>query len=129
MPELDYAFLADYATITDGKITAVGASFIDMKVPSTPFAVSLCVAGRVRADEGFAPFDMALSFDLPGDSPVFTINGTIDSSMTDHVYDGKSAVLFCISQPLAILEPGLVTLTITLNEDVVRVLKFEVITD
>ena len=51
MAELDYAFLADYATISEGRLTAVGASFTHVFVPQLPVEISFAVAGRLRVRE------------------------------------------------------------------------------
>lgn len=51
MLELDYAFLADFATIQDGTLTVVGASFTRMVVTEYPTFALLGVAGRIRCDE------------------------------------------------------------------------------
>ena len=48
MIELDYAFLAEYATIQDNKLTTIGASFTRMQVLTIPTEATLSVAGRIR---------------------------------------------------------------------------------
>jgi hypothetical protein len=46
-PELDYAFLAEYAAVSPhGTLTAVGASFTRVAYPSFPAQQLMAVAGR-----------------------------------------------------------------------------------
>ena len=55
LPDLDYAFLAEYARLEQGgTLTALGASFTQIAVPRLPSAIQLGVAGRVRVLEGVA---------------------------------------------------------------------------
>ena len=51
MLDLDYAFLADYATIQNGTLTAVGASLTSLEVDSLPSVAMFSFAGRLRCDE------------------------------------------------------------------------------
>jgi len=47
MAELDYAFIAEFAKFENGKLTAVGASYIDVRPPVLPAPHTLSVAGEL----------------------------------------------------------------------------------
>jgi hypothetical protein len=51
MAELDYAFIAEFAKVEGGKLTAIGASYMQITPPAFPVAHYLSVAGRIRAPE------------------------------------------------------------------------------
>ena len=75
MLELDYAFLADFATIQDGTLTVVGASFTRMVVTEYPTFALLGVAGRIRCDEPDRnTINVTLRITSPGAEPT-TIEG------------------------------------------------------
>lgn len=125
MAELDYAFVADYATISDGKLSVIGGSFVELTVPAFPSVQTIAVVGRLRAKEDFEPFTLRIEFRLPGGGE-FVVTGTIESGNVDHVYDGKSAVLFCIDQVLRFDAPGLVEVDLAVDGKHARTLKFDV---
>lgn len=125
MAELDYAFVADYATISDGKLSVIGGSFVELTVPAFPSAQSIAVVGRLRAKEDFEPFALTLEFRLPGGDE-FEVTATIEPRNVDHVYDGKSAVLFCINQGLRFDAQGLVEVNLAVDGRHARTLKFDV---
>lgn len=126
MAELDYAFVADYATISDGKLSVIGGSFVELTVPGFPSIQSVAVVGRLRDKEDFEPFTFTIEFRLPGDGSDIVLTGTISSENVDHVYDGKSAVLFCADQVLSFDSPGLVEVNLSVDGGHVRTLKFDV---
>ena len=125
MAELDYAFVADFASISDGKLSVIGGSFVELTVPAFPSVQPVTVVGRLRAKEDFEPFALTIEFRLP-DGDDFVVTGTIDSKNVDHVYDSKSAVLFCINQGLRFDAPGLVEIDLKIDGEHVRTLKFDV---
>ncbi|HTL42041.1 MAG TPA: hypothetical protein VL294_11270, partial [Pseudolysinimonas sp.] len=55
MAQLDYAFLADYAQIEGGKLSALGASFTHAQATANDSLWITSIAGRVRAIEGETP--------------------------------------------------------------------------
>lgn len=126
MAELDYAFVADYATISDSKLTVIGGSFVELTVPAFPSIQNVAVVGRLRDKEDFEPFTLTIEFRLPDGGSDIVVTGTITSENVDHVYDGKSAVLFCADQVLRFDSPGLVEVHLAVNGEHVRTLKFDV---
>src|SRR5689334_15083029 len=63
---LDYAFLAEYAKVTEGLLTALGASYTFVGAATLPSPFTLCVAGRVRAEAGSRP-NLGISLRTPED--------------------------------------------------------------
>lgn len=126
MAELDYAFLAEYATVQNGTLTAVGGSFINIR-GQVPFHRSLAVAGRIRASEDTAEFEVSVEFKMPGSDPALQVAGMVTPSVADHAYDGKLAVLFVVNQTIAFAEPGLAVVEIRIDGDHARTLKFDVL--
>ncbi|OBA83504.1 hypothetical protein A5633_14395 [Mycolicibacterium elephantis] len=126
MAELDYAYLAEYATVQNGTLTAVGASFCEMRAP-LPFRRSVTLAGRVRAPRDTAEFEISVDFDPPGDTPVFSTSGLVTPEIVDQRYADKVGLLFAVRQELRFTEPGLCEVRVSLDGELVRTLKFEVI--
>jgi len=50
-PELDYAYLAEFAKVENNSLTAVGASYTHVEADRLPVIHTVYVAGRVRALE------------------------------------------------------------------------------
>lgn len=129
MANLDYAFLADYATVDGGRLSAHGMSFTEISTATFPLVRPLYVAGRLRSEIDFEPFQMSIDLNLPGEGPDFEVTSTVDTSMIDHTYNGKCGVLFSFCHIMVIPEPGIVEVKVRIEGNVVRVLKFEVAGD
>lgn len=125
MAELDYAFLADYATIQDGKLTAVGASFVQLRAP-LPFIRAITVAGRIRTPQDAGDIELSAEFEAPGDTPVFRSSTTLSHSVSSQRYADKVGILFVVTQQLRFTETGLCAVRLRLDGEDVRTLKFEV---
>lgn len=125
MAELDYAFLADYATVQDGKLTAVGASFVQLRAP-LPFVRAVTVAGRIRTPQDGPDIELSAEFVAPGDSPVFRSSTTLTHAVSSQRYADKVGILFVVTQQLRFTEPGLCAVKLRLDGEDVRTLKFEV---
>jgi hypothetical protein len=122
--ELDYAFLAEYAQITDGNLTAVNASFINVKT-SVPSMFSLAVAGRVRAPADADEVGLTITFAAPGGSgPNITWQLNLPTE-GNPVYDNKVGILFTVRAAVPIPTHGLYVFTIELDGQEVRTLAFE----
>src|SRR5699024_3870914 len=80
MAELDYAFLADYAVVENGRLTAVGASFTHLQVPSLPFQKSLSAALRVRVPAAASTFDLKIELRAPENAWVLGADLPVDVS-------------------------------------------------
>ena len=125
MAELDYAFLADYATVQDGKLTAVGASFVQLRAP-LPFVRAVTVAGRIRTPKHTPDVELSAEFETPGDTPVFRSSTTLSHAVSSQRYADKVGILFVVTQQLRFTEPGLCAVRLRLDGQDVRTLKFEV---
>lgn len=132
MLDLDYAFLADYAAIQEGKLTTVGASFTRMRVPVVPTQAFFAVAGRIRCDEPDRQ-DVGIRIRVvgPGDEPltVEAENRLDISETTNPPYDAhRRGTIFALQVGLPILVAGTYSVSIDLEdtEGIDRLLRFEV---
>ena len=133
MLELDYAFLADFATIQDGRLTVVGASFTRMVVTEYPTFALLGVAGRIRCDEPDRnTINVTLRITSPGVEPttIEAVNALDASEKTNPPYDKhRRGIVFAVQVNLPVLKEGIHTVEVDLDETdgVDRTLKFEVL--
>ncbi|MGW4365377.1 DUF6941 family protein [Nocardia takedensis] len=126
MAELDYAFVADYATVESGKLTAVGASYTQVSVASFPATHSLALGGRVRAAGGTQQVDLQVAVRPPADGPAVVINGTLTPNGDTAVYEDKIGIVFAVVTILHITGPGLVEVFIDIDGERQRRLAFNV---
>jgi hypothetical protein len=126
-PELDYAFLAEFAKVEpNGTLIAIGASYTEITAQQIPAGHSLHVAGRIRAPEGRGPMNLAFTFRGPTDgSPTVRIGGELITEGA-RPYAGKIGVLFAVGTTMPLLSEGLHTIDIELEDQIVRRLAFEV---
>ncbi|WP_174721948.1 DUF6941 family protein [Actinomyces qiguomingii] len=135
MLELDYAFLAEYASIQDGNLTTVGGSFTRLVTPQLPVQAFLAVAGRIRCDEPQREtVDVTIRITSPGDDQLkIEATNRLDASETTHApYDGhKRGIIFAAQIGVPLIEAGTYTVEVDIDETegVDRVLKFEVVTE
>jgi hypothetical protein len=125
MAELDYAYLAEYAQVIDGKLTAVNASFIDVKT-TVPAVFQFAVAGRVRAPaDANDVIVVAIKLEPPrpeDGSIVWTLNL---STKGLPVHDDKAGVLFAVRAAIPISAHGLCVVGIDVDNQEARRLAFE----
>jgi len=123
--ELDYAYLADYATVENGKLTAVGASFTLLQVPTLPYNRTIAIAGRIRAPESTTHVPVQLIIAAPHQEWELSLGAEIvtDGSLP---YDGKIGVLFAAVAAVTLTETGLYVVNIEIDGALARTLKFAV---
>lgn len=130
MLELDYAFLADFATIQDGKLTTVGGSFTKLIASEFPSQALIAVAGRVRCDEPEVDVIPVTVRVMSPDDVGMTVEATteLDASEERHApYEGhRRGIVFALQMNLPILSAGVYTVEIDLEgtDGVDRTLKF-----
>lgn len=133
MLELDYAFLADYASIQGDRLTTVGASFTRMETQALPAHAWFAVAGRIRCDEAEREWvNLTIRFISPGEDPIVVeASNQLDVSTTTHPpYSGhRRGIVFALQMALPLIESGTYTVEVDIDETagVDRALKFEVI--
>lgn len=127
MAELDYAFVAEFAKVENGKLTAVGASFIDVRPPTlgTPYFFS--VAGRIRAPEDTEDIGLTIRINPPGNAMNVVLDGVIKPGPDSVRYDGKVGVLFSASASIMLVADGLCEIFIDVDQVQRRRLAFRVI--
>lgn len=124
MAELDYAYLAEYAQITNGNLTAVNASFVHMRTP-IPSLLNLAVAGRVRAPADAGDVTVDLGFQAPNeDAPAMTLQMNLNTE-GNPVYNNKVGILFAARVGLLVAVHGLYAVKIHIDGEEVRTLAFE----
>ncbi|WP_156044074.1 hypothetical protein [Cellulomonas sp. HZM] len=125
MAKLDYAYLADYATVQDGKLTAVGASFTHVIAPAFPIAWPVSIAGRLTAPQDAPKMELGVS--IVGPNEVYEINTTMQlgDAVDVRPYRGKVGRLFAVTTMLPLVEAGLYVVNIALDGTHVRRLAFE----
>ena len=134
MIDLDYAMLADYASIEGDKLTVVGASFTRAVVDQVPTQGMIAVAGRIRCDDpDRQEAGVTVRVTSPGDSPLeIEATNRLDISEARHApYTGnRRGIVFAANMSIPLLATGTYTVEIDLDDtpEVDRVLKFEVLT-
>jgi hypothetical protein len=127
MAELDYAFIAEFAKVENGKLTAVGASYIDVRPGILPTQQLLAVAGRVRAPEDVEVIGLRIRINPPGNAMNIIVTGELRPGPETVRYDGKLGVLFALSAPVTLTTEGLCEIFIDVDEVEQRRLAFRVI--
>ncbi|WP_435744859.1 DUF6941 family protein [Nocardioides sp. SYSU DS0663] len=128
MPEIDYAFLADFAKVEPtGTLTVVGASYMFVNAPQLPTAHRLAIAGRIRAraDDGTVPIRITIA----GPEGTFEIatEGELDSSTAEPYGDGYVGLLFALDLQVPLPAAGTYWVEVMLTgSDDRRRLAFEV---
>ncbi len=125
-PELDYAYLADFAQIQDGKLTAVGASFTHVTAVALPAVHMVYVAGRVRCPEHFAGIDMRIEVVPPSGEYKIVGDVRIEHHGNVRPYDGKMGLLFAVGLSVPVSATGLYEILIDVEGQRVRRLAFDV---
>lgn len=115
MAELDYGFLAEYATVQGSKLTAVGASFTHVDAAVLPALMTVYVAGRIRAREDERDISLQIRLTPPGAGTPFAFSTTINPSADVRPYDGKMGLLFAFGLPIQLAEEGLYTIFINVD--------------
>lgn len=125
-PELDYAYLAEYAKVDGGKLTVVDASFTHVTGTTLPGVFSFAVAGRVRVPAGFREIVLNFEFANPNRQTVLKFDAPLSADPAERPYKDRVGRLFALNLGLPIAEPGLCVVTIGIDDQEVRTLAFEV---
>lgn len=126
MAELDYAYLADYAQIDSGKISALGASYTHATVPSLPATWMTSVVGRIRVAEDEDPVGLRLEMTPPEDNYLMRFETEIARAEDMRPYRGRVGLLFTVTTQIPLTLEGLYSFDIYVNDQLVRTLAFEV---
>lgn len=122
-PELDYAFLANYASVHDGVLTAVEASFTKILVEDLPTMLTFSVAGRIRADANCK--EINLGIELISEDTTATLESVIENDGTN-VYGNKVGLVFAAQAGFFAYSEHLCQVKLSINGTHVRTLKFDV---
>ena len=124
LPSLDYAFLADFAQVADGKLTAVGASFTVVAPGQYPTAMQLSIAGRIRVAADTPNTQIEIRVVPPDNAYELKFNGQLIAG-DSKPYDGKIGLLFAFSTQIPLTNPGLYEFHISIDGTHVRKLAFQ----
>ncbi|GAA3305402.1 DUF6941 family protein [Glutamicibacter nicotianae] len=124
--ELDYAFLADFAQVSDNKLTTVGASYTHVYTSSVPGGHLLYIAGRIRCPENLQEVPLKIVASPPNKE--FEIAGELTLGHQGEIrpYDGKVGLLFSMGINLPLPSEGLYEINLFLEDRLVRRLAFSV---
>lgn len=126
MATLDYAFLAEYAHVEGGKLSALGASYTHAQVASINGLWMMSIAGRVRTTINEPPVELGFRIVAPDGVMEMRQNATVAVDQNARPYgEGKVGVLFATTLALPILATGLHEVFITLNGEEARRLAFD----
>lgn len=125
-PELDYAYLAEFAKVDNNSLTAIGASYTHITTNRLPVRHMLYVAGRVRAAEKAPAFDLAIQFNGPRDTPELRVTLEAHPAMEARPYDGKVGITFALGMEVPLNYEGLYEVRLFIEEREVRRLAFDV---
>lgn len=123
--ELDYAYLAEFAQVSNGKITAVGASFTHVSASTFPLHFAVSVAGRIRANKEIET--VSLSIEVSPESGEYKVDfdGLLSTSGS-RPYGDKIGILFALTTQVFVPRPGVYEFKISLEGTSARDLKFQV---
>lgn len=127
MAELDYAYLADYARVANGKIDAIGASFTHILAPSLPAALSFSLAGRIRSTVSAPTADIRIELSAKDEAAFLVASGQVSSNgALPYGTEEKIGILFAYTTQIALEEEGVYEVKLFVDEILVRLLAFSV---
>lgn len=127
MAELDYAYLADFATVQEGKLSAIGASFTHIAAVTFPSALQTSIAGRVRTSLNEGPIALGVKITPPGGEYEIEFSGMLSPGDTIRPYAGdRLGVLFAFNAGIPLPSAGLYEVTLSIEGQTVRRLAFDV---
>lgn len=124
--ELDYAFLAEYAKTEAGTITAIGASFTEVRVRTFPAVMDIAVAGRIRRKVEDEPPTLKIEFTGVDGAHLIAVEDVLEVPDDSVEYAGKTASVFAYRGPIPLDSAGLYWCNIYLDGGLVRQLAFTV---
>lgn len=126
MAELDYAFLADYAQIEAGKLSALGASYTHARVAALGGQWITSIAGRVRTSVDADPIELTIRIVAPEDAFELNFQTVLQVGEESRPYDGgKVGLLFASTVALPIIATGLYEVFLILDGVEARRLAFD----
>ena len=126
MAEFDYAFLADFAQVSDGKLTAVGGSFTFVRAAELPMGLRTAIAGRLRVPVTADSVAVKVQIVPPDRQYDLAIEGQIVPGGERAAYrDGLQGILFALNFEIPIPVAGLYEVLLEVDGLRVRRLAFE----
>lgn len=124
-PELDYAFLAQFAKVEADLLTAVGASFTRV-ASDVPSRLSLSIAARFRSSKTADDFSVEARVTSPEDEYDLGVDFMLSPSEAKNPYgpDDRVGLLVALNLDIPLVSYGLYTVHISIEEEEVRSLTF-----
>ncbi len=125
--ELDFALLADFATVEHGKLTVVGGCYTHA-LPGHPLGQpgnhTTYLAGRIRTDST-SPVTLGVRLTAPG--PAYQIETFTTFTPPEATYDGAHrSIVFAARLDIPLIANGLYEVQLTLDAHLARRLAFTV---
>ncbi len=125
-PELDYAYLADFAQVVDNRLTSVGASFTHVTALSLPAPHNVYVAGRIRCPENLSGVDLRIEVVPPNEEYQIVGDLRVEHHGRVRPYNGKIGLLFAVGLSVPVPTVGLYEILIDVEGERARRLAFDV---
>ncbi|NKR11238.1 MULTISPECIES: hypothetical protein [Paenarthrobacter] len=125
-PELDYAYLAEFAQVSENRLTVVGASFTHVTAMMLPAPHNFYVAGRIRCPEDVAGVDLRIEVVPPNEEYQIVGDLRIEHQGGVRPYNGKVGLLFAVGMSVPIPTVGLYEILIDVEGERARRLAFDV---
>lgn len=123
--ELDYAYIAEFAKVEGGTLSAIGASYTEVQADSFPTTHIFACAGRVRLAAGEDPAEIRVRIVAPEKDYELVATGIVDPESGTE-YDSKVAGVFAFTNSIPLRVEGLYEVFVEINGEEVRRLAFEV---
>lgn len=129
MPDLDFAFLADYAKVEPtGTLTAVSASWTHIEAMQLPAMHRMAIAGRIRARMDDPPIAVRVEIVGPDDAFRIAAGFSLTPRPDARPYgDGHIGHLFAVDTSIPLPTEGLYEVLILIDDEPARRLAFEVV--
>jgi hypothetical protein len=125
LPDLDYAFLTEYAKVEpQGTLSVIGASFSRIQIPTVPSTLNIFLAGRLRAAEGSQPVHIAIHVSGPTPSSPRLELETQFAIEGSEPYEGRIGILFSVGVAMPVTSHGVHEFAILVEGKHARSLKF-----
>lgn len=124
-PELDYAFLAQFASVENDRLTAVGASFTRLGA-EVPSRIQISLASRIRATKDSDDFSVQVRVTSPQDEYDIGVEFMLSPSDAKHPYgpDGRVGMLMAMNLDIPLVSHGLYNVRLLIEDEEVRHLAF-----
>jgi hypothetical protein len=128
LPALDYALLAEFASVRNGSLTVVGGSFTRFAASQFPGPIALSLCGRIRCHVSEPDPTLGVRFGPVSGEYAISLDAALTRDPdTQPYHEGRFGLLFAVNMQAILTAPGLHEVTIFLNGEQTRSLKFDAV--